>query len=430
VGTWAAPTADGPIKATVDLPPSKSQTNRALVLAALASGPSVLRNPLRARDTRLMAAALRALGAGITDDRGSWQVTPIPASQSPRFPAEETPIRIDCGLAGTVMRFVPPVATLGAIPVTFDGDPRARERPIHTTIESLRTLGARVDDGGHASLPFTVYGNGARGGAVTIDASASSQFVSGLLLTGPRWEKGVEVHHAGPPLPSLPHIAMTVNELGAVGVEVDDRDPDAWRVAPGPISGRVVNIEPDLSNAAPFLAAALLTGGRVTVPDWPTCTRQPGDGLRGILAAMGARVTRTGAGLMVEGVRLDGIAADLSDASELLTVVAALAALARTPSRLTGVAHVRGHEADRIACLATELTAVGGDVTELPDGLVIRPRALHGGIFRTYDDHRMATAAAVLGLAVPGIEIENVATTAKTMPDFTTRWLSMLGRSG
>ena len=413
--------ADGPVVATADVPPSKSQTNRALVLAALAEAPSTIRSPLGARDTVLMADALRALGATIEDEADDWHVTPGPIQAGGE---------IDCGLAGTVMRFVPPVATLAADgPTCFDGDPRARLRPMRPLVDALRALGAHVEDTA-GGLPLTVYGGGSvSGGGLTVDASASSQVVSALLLTAPRWPKGVEVRHVGPRLPSRSYISMTIADLRAAGVEAEEIGPDAWRVVPGPISGRDVALEPDLANAAPFLAAAAVTGGRITVPGWPEHTWQPTAVLPELLATMGARVRRNSAGLTVEGDGLDGIDADLSDASELLTVVAALAALARTPSRLTGVAHVRGHETDRIAALAAELTALGGDATELPDGVMIRPRALHGGVFRTYEDHRLATAAAVLGLVVPGIAVENVGTTAKTMPDFIDRWLAMLGHS-
>lgn len=423
---WLAPTADGPVDAVVRIPGSKSQTNRALVIAALADRPSVLHQPLRARDTRLMVDALSQLGATITagtaDGDDAWHVTPRPVTHGDT---------VDCGLAGTVMRFVPPVATLAPTGSTrFDGDPRAYARPIGAIIDALRQLGARVDDGGRRTLPFAISRADLRGGVVTVDAAASSQFISGLLLTAPRWDKGVEIHHVGPPLPSLPHIAMTVDELRNAGAEVDATEANVWRLAPGPLSGREITIEPDLSNAAPFLAAALVTGGHVTIRDWPERTTQPGDAVRDLLAAMGATVGHTADGLTVDSAgSIDGIDADLGQVSELLTVVAALAALARTPSRLRGVGHVRGHEADRLAALATELTALGGDVDETGDGLVIRPRPLHGGTFRTYDDHRLATAAAVLGLATPGIEIENVGATAKTLPDFTDRWLRMLGRA-
>ena len=405
------------------MPGSKSVTNRALVLAALATGPSTLRAPLRSRDTELMASAVRALGAGITArPDGSWQVVPA---------ALTGPASVDCGLAGTVMRFVPPVAALADGEVRFDGDPRARERPMVRLLGALRTLGAEVDDGDRGTLPFTLRGaGGIAGGEVTIDASASSQFVSGLLLAGARYDKGVTVHHDGRPVPSQPHVEMTVAMLRDAGVGVDDTEPNTWRVEPGQIEPLDLDIEPDLSNAAPFLAAALATRGTVTVTGWPPHTTQPGDALRDLLGRMGAQVTLDGRGLTVAaGPRLLGLDADLHDVGELTPVLAALCALARTPSHLRGIAHLRGHETDRLSALATELTAIGGDVTEHQDGLEIRPATLHAGVVHSYDDHRMAQAGALLGLVVPGIEVENVATTSKTLPDFVGQWDALLGRS-
>ncbi|MES9538410.1 3-phosphoshikimate 1-carboxyvinyltransferase [Actinomadura sp. NPDC000600] len=415
---WSAPVAHAPVDATVPLPGSKSMTNRALILAALAEAPACITRPLHSRDTELMADALRALGAGIGEDGADWQVL------SGRL---EGPARVDVGLAGTVMRFLPPVAALASGEVAVDGDPRARERPMGPIITALRALGAEIDDGGRGALPFTVRGSGSvPGGQVVIDASASSQLVSGLLLAAPRFDKGVEVRHEGPPVPSAPHLAMTVQMLRQAGAEVET-GPDVWRVAPGPLRGGEWVIEPDLSNAAQFLGAALVTGGRVTIPGWPAETTQPGDALRGLLAAMGAEVTRGPDGLTVRGGDgFGGLDADLHEVGELTPVLAALAALAGSPSRLTGVAHLRGHETDRLAALVAEINGLGGDVRELPDGLEIRPRPLRGGVFRTYDDHRMVMAAALLGLAVPGIEVENPDTVGKTLPNFTRQWASML----
>ncbi|GAA1780326.1 3-phosphoshikimate 1-carboxyvinyltransferase [Actinomadura chokoriensis] len=415
---WSAPVAHAPVDATVPLPGSKSMTNRALVLAALAAGPGRVVRPLRSRDTDLMAAALRALGTGITEDGGDWAVVPGEL----RGPAS-----VDTGLAGTVMRFLPPVAALASGEVSVDGDPRARERPMGPIITALRALGAAIDDGGRGALPFTVRGTGSlNGGEVVIDASGSSQLVSGLLLAAPRFEKGVDVRHEGPPVPSAAHLAMTVEMLREAGAVVEAEE-NAWRVAPGPLRGRAWAIEPDLSNSAQFLSAALVTGGRVTVPDWPAETTQPGDALRELLTAMGAEVAHGPGGLTVRGRGgFAGLTADLHEVGELTPVLAALCALADSPSRLTGIAHLRGHETDRLAALVAEINGLGGDAAELPDGLEIRPRPLRGGVFHTYDDHRMVMAAAVLGLAVPGIEVENPGTVGKTLPDFTRQWASML----
>ncbi|MFP5336233.1 MAG: 3-phosphoshikimate 1-carboxyvinyltransferase [Actinomycetes bacterium] len=422
---WPAPTAERPVDATVALPGSKSLTNRYLVLAALAAQPSRLRAPLRSRDTQLMAGALRSVGVRIDDAPGDgpfggdWLLTPgrLRGGTS-----------VDCGLAGTVMRFLPPVAALADGDVGFDGDPRARERPMGPVVQALRDLGVHVTDGGRASLPFTVHGRGrVVGGELAVDATASSQFVSGLLLVGARFDAGLTLRHVGAPIPSQPHVSMTVEALRDVGVVVDDSEPNLWRGEPGEIGGLDVQVEPDLSNATPFLAAAAVTGGRVTVPGWPQWTTQAGDAMRDLLDSMGADVSLEREGLTVRGTgELYGIEADLHDAGELTPTVAALAALAESPSRLSGVAHLRGHETDRLAALAREINALGGDVTETDDGLVIRPRPMHGGVFHTYDDHRLATAGAVIGLRVPGVQVENVDTTAKTLPGFTGLWQGML----
>jgi 3-phosphoshikimate 1-carboxyvinyltransferase len=417
---WTAPRARGPVRATATLPGSKSVTNRALLLAAMADGPSVVRRPLRARDTDLMTQALRALGVAVAEEGDAWRVVPRPL---------RGPAHVDCGLAGTVMRFVPPVAALATGPVGFDGDPRARERPMRQIIDALRGLGVEVDDDGRGALPFRVQATGSvRGGSVTIDASASSQFVSALLLAGARYDEGVEVRHDGPAVPSQPHIDMTVAMLRDRGVCVDaDAAAGRWTVQPGPVKPVDVDVEPDLSNAAPFLAAAVATGGTVAVRHWPAQTHQAGDRLRDLLPGFGARVDRDGDDLVVRGPeRIRGVDVDLHDVGELTPVVAALCALADFPSRLRGIAHLRGHETDRLQAIATEIGRLGGDVRETGDGLDIRPRPLHGGLFRTYADHRMAHAAAVLGLVVEGVEVDDVATTAKTYPAFASDWESLL----
>lgn len=424
---WPAPVATGPVDAVVSLPGSKSLTNRALVLAALADRPSVVRRALRSRDTLLMAQALTALGAPVDTSTEDWAVTPLSAS------AGSVAAEVDCGLAGTVMRFVPPVAGLVDGTVAFDGDPHMRNRPVGEVLTALTALGVRVDDDGRGSLPFTVAGTGAvPGGTVVIDASASSQFVSALLLAGARYEHGVDVRHDGKPVPSLPHIEMTVAMLRDRGVVVDDADANHWAVAPGPVAGRDEAIEPDLSNAAPFLALAAVTGGTVTVRHWPERTTQPGDLLRDLLGAMGCRVSWTADdGLTVAGPAdghrgLRGLDVDLHEAGELAPAIAALCALASTPSHLRGIAHIRGHETDRLAALAKELGALGADVTEHPDGLSFRPARLTGGVFHTYADHRMAHAGVVIGAVVPDTLVEDVATTSKTFPDFASFWAALL----
>ncbi|HEX3335713.1 MAG TPA: 3-phosphoshikimate 1-carboxyvinyltransferase [Jatrophihabitans sp.] len=417
--SWPAPRSHGPVHAAVAVPGSKSLTNRLLLLAGLADGPSRIGTPLRARDTELMAGALRALGVSVDDDGADWVV----------WPGRLHGGAIDTGLAGTVMRFVPPVAALADGPVTFDGDVYARERPMATLLDGLRQAGVGVDDDGRGALPFTVLGRGSvPGGQVRIDASASSQFVSGLLLAAARYDKGVEITHTGAaPVPSIPHIDMTLAVLRAAGVEASCVSPGVWQVAPGPVAARDVRVEPDLSNAAPFLAAAIVTGGSVRIPGWPTSTTQAGDALRDLLAAMGADVRLGADGLTVTGSgTLRGLDADLHDVGELTPTLAALAALADGPSSLRGVGHLRGHETDRLAALCTEVSNLGGDVVEHADGLTIRPRPLHAGTWHAYADHRMATAGAIIGLVVDGIEVDDIECTTKTLPDFPGMWSSLL----
>lgn len=417
---WTAPLADGPLDALVDVPGSKSLTNRYLVLAALADAPGRLRGALRSRDTRLMAAALTSLGARLEEDGSDWVVTPGPVRGS---------TTIHCGLAGTVMRFLPAVAALADGPVRFEGDESALARPMGPVLTALRTLGVRIEEHGEPGhLPFTVHGRGSLvGGQVDVDASASSQFVSGLLLAAARFERGLTLRHTGRTLPSLPHIEMTVAVLREAGVEIDDSRPAIWQVAPGPIAGRDVRVEPDLSNAAPFLCAALVAGGTVRVPGWPTATTQPGGLLPGILERMGATTRLDGDVLSVTGTgTVRGVDLDLHAAGEIAPTIAGLAALADSPTRLRGIAHLRGHETDRLAALAAEITRLGGQAEQTSDGLVITPRPLTGGTWRTYEDHRMATAGALVGLRVPGVEVEDVATTAKTLPDFVGLWGGML----
>jgi 3-phosphoshikimate 1-carboxyvinyltransferase len=420
---WTAPPATGPVTATVRLPGSKSMTARALILAALSDGPSVIEAPLRARDTVLMSAGLRALGVEVdTTDADRWVVTPG------EF---RGPARIDVGLAGTIMRFLPPAAALADGVIEFDGDPHARNRPMGPIVEALRSLGVSLDASPAGGLPLTVHGTGGvEGGETVIDASASSQFVSGLLLSAARFTKGLTLRHEGPPVPSAPHLRMTTHMLRAAGAEVDESVPDVWRVEPGTLRGRTWTIEPDLSGAAPFFAAAAVTGGTVTLAGWPADSWQPVGQVTEIFTSLGAEVTLSAEGLTVRGTgTLRGITADLSEVSELTPVVSALAALAEGPSELRGVEHIRGHETDRIAALAAELGKVGAGVTEFRDGLRIEPRPLHGAAFETYADHRMAHAAAVIGLAVPGVDLTDVGCTSKTLPEFPELWAGLVARS-
>ena len=431
-GPWPAPVAEAPLDAEVEIPGSKSITNRELVLAALADGPSTLHRPLHARDSQLMIDALKALGVGIEEvDAGSAFGPDLRIT-----PADELEggVSIDCGLAGTVMRFVPPVAALALGPVAFDGDEAARKRPMNGVIEGLKGLGVEVRDDGRARLPFSLYGTGSvAGGDLEIDSSESSQFVSAMLMPAPRFEEGLRLRHVGATVPSLPHIGMTVEALRARGVEVAQPSPTEWHVAPGPIAARDLVIEPDLSNAAPFLLAAVVAGGEVRIPNWPEATTQVGDLLRTLLPLFGAEVSFDGTTLvcrMAEGLAAaprPGVEIDFAEAGgELAPNLAAVCALLSSESRLTSIGHLRGHETDRVAALAAELRRVGADVDELDDALVIRPGELHGALWQCYEDHRMATSGALVGLAVEGVELDDVACTSKTLPQFAAMWGRML----
>lgn len=419
VTSWTAPHSEGPVTAEVRLPGSKSMTARALVLSALADGPSRIVRPLRANDTTNMAASLTALGSAVdTGDDEVWTVRPGPL---------RGPATINVGQAGTVMRFGSPLAALAEGTVVVDGDPQARRRPLRPIVDTLRALGVDLDASPAGGLPLTIRGTGlVEGGEAVIDASGSSQFVSGLLLSAPRFTKGLRLRHEGPPVPSAPHLRMTTHMLRAAGAVVDESVADVWVVEPGPLHGHEWVIEPDLSGAAPFFAAALVTGGTVTVAGWPAESWQPVGRLTELVGMIGGSVSVDGRGLTVRGTgELHGFDADLAEVGELTPVLAALAALADGPSRLRGVAHIRTHETDRVAALATELSKAGAQVVEHPDGLDITPAPLRPVTFATYDDHRMAHAAAVLGLAVEGITLDDVSCTAKTLPEFPELWTNL-----
>ena len=431
---WPAPfRGDKKVSARVVIPGSKSVTNRALILAAQAQSPSLLKRPLISRDTELMVAGLRAMGVGIKDVQIdgdlAWEITPAPL---------RGPAKVDVGNAGTVMRFLPPLSALAQGDISFDGDPRSYERPLAPVIAALEDLGIEIEHDGRYSLPMVVKGKGViPGGALTIDASASSQFLSALLLIAPSTSNGIVATHKGGPLPSMPHIDMTVQMLRDFGAKVSvDKSTNSWSVSAGALQGQDLIIEPDLSNAAPFLSIAMVCGGSITIADWPEVTTQPGDQLREILTAMGATISRSldkdkGGLTITGGESIKGIDIDLHDVGELTPAIAALAALADSPSHLRGIGHLRLHETDRLAALTREINSLGGNVVEEETALHITPngamgKGLHGGTFHTYEDHRLATAGAVIGLVVPGVEIENVATTRKTLPDFPGLWQSLV----
>ena len=417
---WSAPSAKRPIHSTVSIPGSKSATNRAFVLAALGDSISKIHKPLLARDTELMLQALEKLGCTITRTNELIEITPMKRVHQD--------LAIDVGLAGTVMRFVPPLAALTAGVVHFDGDQRARNRPMKTLIDSLKALKISVDDESSGSLPFSIVSDGnVQGGEITLDASESSQFISALLLAGAKFSSGLTIKHVGNKLPSLPHIEMTIDMLNQVGVKVSSIEKNSWRVNPTVIKSKDWLIEPDLSNAGPFIAAAMVTKGEVTIKDWPQNTTQAGNAWIEILTKMGAQVSLTEKGLTVsQSGDIKGIEFDLSDVGELTPVLVSIAVLANSNSSLTGIAHLRGHETDRLAALVENIKTIGGDAEETTDGLIIRPRKLHGGLWKSFDDHRMATAGAVIGLVVEGILVDDIKTTSKTLPDFENMWTSLV----
>jgi 3-phosphoshikimate 1-carboxyvinyltransferase len=418
---WSAPSAKRPIHSTVSIPGSKSATNRAFVLAALGDSISKIHKPLLARDTELMLQALEKLGCTITRSNEVIEITPMKRVHQD--------LAIDVGLAGTVMRFVPPLAALTAGVVHFDGDQRARNRPMKTLIDSLKALKISVDDDSSGSLPFSIVSDGnVQGGEITIDASESSQFISALLLAGAKFSNGLTIKHVGNKLPSLPHIEMTIDMLNQVGVKVSSIEKNSWKIDPTIIKSKDWLIEPDLSNAGPFIAAAMVTKGEVTITDWPQNTTQAGNAWIEILTKMGAQVVLTEKGLTVShSGDIKGIDFDLSDVGELTPVLVSIAVLAKSNSSLTGISHLRGHETDRLAALVENIKAIGGDAEETADGLIIRPRKLHGGLWKSFDDHRMATAGAVIGLVVEGILVDDIKTTSKTLPDFENMWTSLVG---
>jgi len=426
---WSAPYRGGltsvgePVNAKITIPGSKSATNRALILAAIAKTPSRLRKPLSSRDADLMVKGLQSLGCKIdeikTEQGFDYQITPHKLSG---------PTQIDVGNAGTVMRFLPPIASLATGLVHFDGDARSHERPLEPVIKALEQLGASIEHGNKYRLPLTINGSGEiKGGEVEVDASASSQFISALMLLGPATKNGLTIKNIGKTLPSMPHIEMTIQMLRQFGATVEVNE-NSWKVISGDLLGQDLTIEPDLSNAAPFMAAAMICGGSIEILDWPKSTSQPGDQLRDIYAKMGARIERSNEGLKIYGSgTISGIDIDLHDVGELTPSIAAVAALASSPSTLRGIAHLRLHETDRLAALASEINNLGGDVTEGPGELLIKPSKLVASqIFKSYEDHRMATAGAIMGLAVKDLIVENIETTKKTLPDFPGMWQEML----
>lgn len=444
---WRCPTPSEPIDATVSLPGSKSLSARALLAAALADAPSQIEGLLESRDTALMRAALETLGARFTWHGGLLQVTPLVADQKPAGlpPDNSTPV-IDCGLAGTVMRFVPPLALALGTSLTFTGDQAALARPMEPLTDALEALGARFEwHGQRGRLPFTIHGAGLNPQEhlqVQVDGSKSSQFISALLYLGAALQLGRAQSltvSAKQPLVSVPHLQMSVASLRQCGVQVqapeDYRAQQlSWCVSGRPRGGRSV-IEPDLSNAGPFIAAPLVSaaGGQVRILHWPTHTTQVGANWVEILKLFGAQVQLDQGTLLSSSGALRGIERDASAEGELVPTMAALALVAASqgqPSKIWGIGHLRGHETDRLAAIAAQARKLGGNVDEGQDYLVFHPCTLHPAHLEAYADHRMATFAAIMGLNLPGISLDDVDATAKTMPTFTQLWDAMLKSAG
>ena len=417
---WHAPTINGAINSTLEIPGSKSATNRAFVLAALGNKNSIITNPLFARDTNLMLEALEKLGCNVVKKSNSVEISPMKKDHSE--------ISIDVGLAGTVMRFVPPLAALSSGTSHFDGDERARNRPMKTLIESLKKLNVKVIDNHQGKLPFSIISDGQiTGGEIEIDASESSQFISALMLVGAKFNNGLTIKHVGQNLPSLPHIEMTIEMLKEVGVKTNQINATTWRIDNQTINSRNWVVEPDLSNAGPFLAAAMVTKGEIKINDWPLQTTQAGNSWIEILSLMGANIQLNSKQLILKNdSEIKGINYNLNDVGELTPVLVAISLFANSKSEFTGISHLRGHETDRLAALVENITAIGGDAKETEDGLIINPKQLHGGVWKAFDDHRMATAGAVIGLKVKDIYVDDIATTSKTLPNFEEMWNKMV----
>jgi 3-phosphoshikimate 1-carboxyvinyltransferase len=401
---------DAPPDADIDLPGSKSITNRALVAAALADGRSRLEGVLFADDTEAMLDSLTRLGVGLAIDRAAAAVTVDGCGG--RLPVG--PLTVDARLSGTTSRFLLPLLALGAGPYVLDGGAPLRRRPMGPSIEAVRRLGATVDDGadrGH--LPVTVAGPAA-GGTVALSGDVSSQFLSGLLLAGPRFEHGVSVELTTG-LVSRPYVAMTAGVMRAFGATVTGE----WSVAPTGYRAATYAIEPDASAATYFLAAAAICGGRVRVAGLHRNALQGDVAFADVLGRMGADVRWADDAVEVRGTgALHGIDVDLGDLSDTAQTLAAVAVFADSPTRVTGIGFIRGKETDRIAAVVHELRRCGVEASEEPDGFVLHPGTPHPAVVQTYDDHRMAMSFALLGLRVPGIEIADPGCVAKTFPGY------------
>ena len=407
--------ATGPLDATVEVPGSKSLTNRALVAAGLARGPSTITGALQADDTEAMVGCLCSLGIDVLADWDAAEVTVTGCDGEP----PSTDAELDARLSGTTSRFVLPVAALGSGRYTVDGAPPLRQRPFGPTVAALRDLGAHVDEpGGPGLLPLVVSGGPVAGGEVSLPGDASSQFVSGLLLAAPAMRDGLVVH-VPTALVSQPYVDMTVEVMRAFGAVVDRPADATWIVAPTGYDGIRYAVEPDASAASYCFAAAAICGGSVTVPGLTRSSNQGDVAFVDVLERMGAEVTHGADHLTVTGTgELRGIELDMADLSDTAQTLAAVAVFADGPTRVTGIGFIRAKETDRIGAVVTELQRCGIDAEEEADGFVVHPGEPRPAVVQTYDDHRMAMSFALLGLRVDGIEIADPDVVGKTFPRY------------
>ncbi|MBO9310050.1 MAG: 3-phosphoshikimate 1-carboxyvinyltransferase [Chloroflexi bacterium] len=409
-----------PIDAVISVPGSKSITNRALVLAALAEGESALENALFSEDSHWCSQALQRLGIPIKAEAEAARF--LVQGRGGILPAAHADLFV--GNSGTTARFLVAVAALGNGTYRFDGVPRMRQRPIGPLLAALRQLGAQFSfEGAPNAFPLTVHAAGLQGGAATLEATNSSQYVSALLQVAPYARRDVTIYLTGEVV-SEPYIEMTLRVMAQFGVIADKSDYRNYHVRAGQrYQAQRYVIEPDASNATYFFAAAALVGGRVRVPHLSANSLQGDVRFVDVLEQMGCQVERAATYLEVRSIgQLRGVDVDLNAMSDTAQTLAAIAPFASTPTRIRNIGHIRHKETDRIAALATELRKLGAQVEERADSLTIYPSALRPAEIETYDDHRMAMAFAVTGLALDGVRIKNPACTAKTFPDFFARF--------
>jgi 3-phosphoshikimate 1-carboxyvinyltransferase len=417
--------AAGPVDATVVLPGSKSYTNRALIIAAMAHGPSLLRQALFSDDTDYMAGALQALGIQVqaNADRQEFRVQggggAIPVAEAELF----------VGNAGTAARFLTSFVALGHGQYVIDGVPRMRQRPIQPLLAALQQLGVDAASvAGDGCPPVRVRSNGLAGGRASMRGDISSQYFSSVLMVAPLSQLGVELEVEGD-LVSKPYIAMTASTMAAFGATMHNHGYRRFSVPGGQrYTGRTYDIEPDASGASYFFAAAAVTGGRVRVQHLGRDSGQGDLRFVDVLERMGCTVTRAAEYTEVAGpAQLRGVDADMGDISDTAQTLAAIAPFADGPVTLRGVAHIRNKETDRVSAVATELRRMGVTVDERPDSLTVHPATPHAADIETYDDHRMAMSFAVAGLRQAGLRIKDPGCVSKTFPDFWDRFAALQG---